>query len=671
MTSTENPSRSRPLIDDLVAACNSLGSLDLNDGVYMKDSDCKACLREILRILHADDDQHQARILLGKLDIIGKDLIPLIVQYCDFNDGDQDLFKLILKTATNITSSIAVLFNEPPTTPETIKVSNQLIEGLYSYKQSFANEPKIWHTLNTYLRNIDDDETLFERILILIRNILHIPVDVSANLGIKGSSHSHELCLNHMDKSGMLSTFIKLASESSKGTEFCFHIMEIVYLMLRDQDPITVASATQPGSLKRKLEDNDQDKKKLLELMARDKIEREVRERNFRIPRFKTTAYEVKNLTSLGNQPMISRTLVTSRQDISFDTNKTQLRKAKNKKPLPMESNLAFHSETNNATTRVTASLKLFSKLFVEKVYANYMQQIKFNLMQKKAAESDETYYLWAISYFVPFARQLYLDMNLISESLSTSTIHYIQISITNYKEKLQLEKKRSLYEIISQRLHQAVRAYREILLAYQFIKPDPEPNPDPESEPGRDLYSRIQVTKKTIFSEMEYNTLILSLLKQYIPNKHNPGYVKDLIKTNHVYLELIEDYFKTLDDPERITYFMSSFCTPEILATYTQVLEDFRNNEAELNIHILKYFERVLYDCKNDVMLMQASLLRCLLEIHDYHSSLPGYDGFVRLLKQIMASFREKIGRRSWMIQELLFWKTRNDAVQIDNEVS
>uniref|UniRef100_A0A6G1SJT6 Protein timeless n=1 Tax=Aceria tosichella TaxID=561515 RepID=A0A6G1SJT6_9ACAR len=649
---------SQSIFDDLTVACNSLGKLDVNDGVYMKDRECKACLKEIIRILHNDTKKHQARITLGKYNIVRADLIPLIVQYCDFNDGDRELFTLILKLATNITSSVLLIFDEMPTEPESIKTYNQILEGLSSYKEAFADDPRIWHTLNTYLRHLDDDETLFERVLILIRNILHIPVDVSADLGVKGGSNAHELCVNHMAKSGILQTFVQVASETKKGTEFCFHIIEIVYLILRDQNPITVASATQPNTLKRKLEADDPDKKKLLELLARDKMEREVKERSARIPRFKGTVFSVSNLTGLGHNPMVTGRIVKSRDDISYDSKKTQLRKAKNKKPLPKETNSAFQSDENTTTTSVTASVKMFSKLFVEKVYANYMQQIKFNLMQKKAAENDETYYLWAIQYFMPFSRHLYLDLSHISETLSTSTIHYIQILITDYQERLKLEKKRSQYEKISQRLHLAIRAYKEILATYQFVKPD------------SDLYGGIEATKKTIFSEIEYNTLIVTQFRHYVSSKHSPGYLRDLIKTNHVYLELIEDYHKSLNDPMLTTHFVNNYCIPEILSAYSETLRDFKTNETALNLNILKFFERVVHDCKNEVMLMQASLLRCLLEIHDYHPSFPGYHGFVALTKHVMAAFGEMIHKKRWVMQELLFWKTRNDVIEIENAV-
>ena len=95
----------RVLKDDLIAACNSLGQLDANDGVYMKDRDCKTCLKEVIRALNNDDKQLSIRCLLGDMNIINSDLIPIINQYCDFNDGDIDLFNLVLRLCTNLTSS--------------------------------------------------------------------------------------------------------------------------------------------------------------------------------------------------------------------------------------------------------------------------------------------------------------------------------------------------------------------------------------------------------------------------------------------------------------------------------------------------------------------------------------------------------------------------------------
>lgn len=792
------PQQAQALLDDLTAACNSLGKLDTNDGTYMKDRDCKACLKEIIRILHIDTKKHDARILLGAMNIIKSDLIPLISQYCDYNDGDQDLFKLIIRLCTNLTSSALLLFEdqEVPTETESVKTYNKLMHGLHSYKEAFAEDPKIWFNLNTHLRHTEE-EIPFERLLILIRNILHIPVDSTADLGIKSGMDAHELSLLRMNQSGIFGTLIQVASETQRGMEFCFHIIEIVYLMLRDQNPITVSQAKSSQN-KRRLEDDDHDKKRLAELSARHKREKEMQQKNSLRPRFKNSTFAIRNMSSLGNNPIVMRSIPKTREDVSFDAYKTELRKAKNKKPLSSESNSAVISDRNTKTSKITYSLKVFSKMFVEKAYANYMQQIKHNLIQKKAAENDESYYLWAIQYFTCFNRHLYLNMDNISETLSTSTLHFIQILITTYQDKLKLEKKRNHIEKVSKRLHLAIRAYREILYLIQSIKPD------------SDFWKVIETIKKNIFTEVEYNSLLLTMFQTYDSSKHCPEYMKDLIKANHVFLELLEEYSKThgpvefeppsdsdeeqtlqedaqalgrqspnanveeeypkdniddkegelppivadgdellrrLDDSEseagddlpstkahdgrpqmeadgehspmdigekgqqdsddgkvtktkpqddqieeiidrhakkktkrkkrkkkkqdfKTVHFMSRYCTPEVIKSYLDSLYDFKNNDTAINLNIIKFLERVVYDCKCEVMLMQASLLKCLLEINDYHSSLPGHDRFVALTKHLMKTFGEMIHKKRWMIQELLFWKTHNDVIEIENAV-
>lgn len=654
---TSDDADAQLIIDDITAACNSLGKTDENDGTYMKDRDCKPCLKEIIRLLNADSKNHVARQTLGALNVIKSDLIPLISQYGDYEEGDSDLFALVIRLCTNLTSSVFLLFEnqEMPTEPDMIKVHNKLMNGLHGYKEAFASDSKVWEQLNTHLRHTED-EIPFERLLILVRNILHIPVDSRADLGMHSEFDTHSLCLYRMEQGGIFDTIIKIASETQRGSEFCFHIIEIVHLMLRDQNPSTVA-LSKLNSNKRKLEEEDEDRKRLAELSDRDKRDRQVGSAKSMPPRFKNSLFVVKNCQTIGRNRLLSSRLVDKSEDITFDAGKTELRRAKNKKPLSSESSSAVISDRNTKQSQVTYKLKVFSKLFVEKVYSNYMQQIKHNLIQKKAAENDESYYLWAIQYFTAFNRFLYLSLDNISETMSTSTLHFIQILISGYQDKIKIEKKRSQVEKISKRLHLALRAYREILNLINSIKPDSE------------FWNTIEKIKKNIFTELEYNSLLLTLFQQYEESRYCREYLRDLISTNDIFLQLFEEYHAAEVDGVK-GHFVARYCSPDVIRAYLVVLRDFRTNDSGLNVQILKFFKRVVYVCKCEVILLQASVLSCLLEIVDYHPSMPGHDEFVALTKHLMSIFSEMINKKRWMIQELLFWKTNNDIIEIENAV-
>lgn len=631
------------VIDEITAACNSIGKLDENDGTYMKDRDCKPCLKEVLRFLNTDTSKHLARTTLGAMNIVKSDLIPLMVQYCDFNDGDPDLFTTILRLCTNLTSSIFLLFEnqEIPTDQESQPLVTKLLNSLYAYKEAFAQSDKVWSLLNTYLRHSQEDEIMFERLIILIRNILHIPVDSRADMGIHCDFDSHDMCIYQMERCGMLETFIDIASSSERGAEFCFHIMEIIYLILRNQNPSVIAFAKPPGQVNAKLDKNDSDKKRLAESLAKERREQAVSQKKFAPPRFKNTLFVAKNFKSLGEAPLIVNKPIDSRELIKFDAKKTELRKSKLKKPLNSETSMLI-SDKNTKCTRVAYGLRTFCYRFVEKVYSNYMQQIKHNLIQKRAQDNDESYYLWSIQFFTAFNRLLNLSIDNISETISISTLHFIQILVSTYQEKLKMEKKK--FKDISKRLHLAIRAYMEILLLIESVQPDSP------------LYDVIKGIQKTVFTNLEYSTLLVELLQNYDEPKHSAHYLRDLIKANHIFINLMEKY-----GPEETKHFITRYCCPEVIKTYLDALKEHRSNEESTNLEILRLYERIAYDCHYEMLLAQASLFKCLLEV------MPVNERFGALAKHLIQAFGELTNKRRWLFQELLFWKTSGDAREID----
>lgn len=655
-----NKPYSNPLVDELTAACNSLGKIDENDGTYMKDRDCKPCLREITRFLTRDTDNYIVRTTIGSLNLIKSDLIPLMNQYCDYENGDSELFASTLRLCTNLTSSPLLFFEnqDPPTNPESIKLYNKLSDCLIGYKEAFATDENIWSTLKDHLRNFDND-IIFEQLIILIRNILQI---THYNEAIN-NHESHDQCLIQMEKSGLLDMIIQIASETQKGTEFCFHLTEIIYYMLRDQNPVWLAEAKEQNRL------TDSDRNLLAQLVARERRQRDAEPVRPLSSCFKSTSYLVSNLRSISGAPLIVRNPPKT-ATISFDAGKTELRKARNKKPISAESSI-LNGDNNAKISKISYNLRNFCHKFVEKVFCNFMQHIKHNLMQKKATEDDEIYYLWSLQFFIPFTKHLGTNLDAMTETLSTSTIRFVQILMLNYQEKLSVEKKK--YHSVSRKLHLSIRAYKEILY---FLKSNGAGNVD-----------------ISVFTEPEYSAIIMNLFKHFDEAKHPSNFPTDLVKLNHVLLQLLEEHAqntttaqeqeeentqgaskkrkgKKKRDHNSINY-MIKYCCPEVIAVYLRVLRNFKQNSDSTNLQVLEFFEKVVHDCKHEVLLHQASVFKCLLEITDDSSSLPHYSRFLALAKYLMETFATMATKRRWMFQELLFWKTNDDLLQIENSIN
>lgn len=64
------------------------------------------------------------------------------------------------------------------------------------------------------------------------------------------------------------------------------------------------------------------------------------------------------------------------------------------------------------------------------------------NLIREQTQQHDETYYLWALSFFMAFNRGSSFRADLVSETMSIRAFHFIERNITNYYEMLLTDRK-------------------------------------------------------------------------------------------------------------------------------------------------------------------------------------------------------------------------------------
>ena len=62
------------------------------------------------------------------------------------------------------------------------------------------------------------------------------------------------------------------------------------------------------------------------------------------------------------------------------------------------------------------------------------MAVVKDSLNRQRAQQNDESYYLWAMRFFMEFNRCYKFKAELVSETLAKSTFHYVQQQIELYK---------------------------------------------------------------------------------------------------------------------------------------------------------------------------------------------------------------------------------------------
>ena len=228
-------------------------------------------------------------------------------------------------------------------------------------------------------------------------------------------------------------------------------------------------------------------------------------------------------MKSISDRDIIAHKPVTDVATIDFDHNKRRKKIPKNRTPL----------QDASCTRRSTLALRLFLQEFcvefLNGAYNNIMNIVKDNLDRSKTQEHDESYYMWAIKFFMEFNRHHEFKLELVTETLSIETVHYIQTNIQNYHDMMTTEKKK--IPLWSRRMHNGLRAYHELLMTLAVM----------DKSDDSSVRNSSLALKSKMFYVVEYRELPLILLLNYDQIKMSKGYLKDLVEMSHIFLKLLE----------------------------------------------------------------------------------------------------------------------------------
>ncbi|XP_076324577.1 protein timeless homolog isoform X2 [Tachypleus tridentatus] len=507
---------------DLLATCHSLGSWDQKE--YIKEPDCLESIKDLIRFLRRDDDTHDIRRQLGIIRVLETDLLPLLKYY----PNENALFEVNLRILVNITNPALLLYHEE--LPEEKTTRNQYLEvvgHLQVYKQAFV-DAKVWAVLTKRLGDLlqltweqrqEEDKTMIERILILVRNILHVPANPTEEKRTDDDVSVHDQILWSLHQSGMEDLLLYIAT-SEEEDQFCFHILEIISLMFREQkaEQLALCGSTRPESEKEK------DIKELMNIRDQEKAEKKVNQLKLsgRHSRFGGT-FCVRNVKSVSDRDLICHRILADNQFLDFDQGKAFRKKPKNRRP----------QQDFDVTRRSTLSIRLFLRdfcvEFLNSAYNSLMSSVKDNLSRQRAQAHDETYYLWAMRFFMEFNRLYAFNVSFVSETVSIQVFHYIHTQLEKYYEMMMTDKRKMA--LWSRRIHLALKAYQELLMTLAVM--------DKSQEEA--VQKSAKIMKGNIFYMVEYRDLLLTLLMHYDEIKLPRSYLKDLVETTHVFLRMLE----------------------------------------------------------------------------------------------------------------------------------
>ncbi|XP_029288140.1 protein timeless homolog isoform X2 [Cottoperca gobio] len=510
---------------ELLATCTALGYLE--GDTYHKEAECLESVKDLIRYLRHEDDTRDVRQQLGAGQIVQNDLLPIIIQH----GQDKALFDACIRLMVNLTQPAMLCFGKVPDDPVFRHHFLQVTSHLQACKEAFASEAVfgiLSETLYTLLQldweqRQEEDNLLIERILLLVRNVLHVPADPCEEKKVDDDASIHDRLLWAVHMSGF-DDLVKFLASAQSDQQWSMHVLEIISLMFRDQSPEALVSAGQARSA----EEQHRDAHELEALRQKEHAAKRSRtlQRGTRHSRF-GGSYVVQGLKSIGEKDVIYHRNIHNFKNYTHDTGKAVRR-------VPKRNREAREcKDKRRSALNVRLFLREFCVDFLENCYNRLMYLVKESLNREQTQQHDETYYLWALSFFMAFNRGNGFRADLVSETMSIRAFHYIERNITNYYEMLLTDRKEATSW--SRRMHLALKAYQELLLTVNEM----------DRSQDESIRQSSSVIKSNIFYLMEYREVFLTLLRKYDETRQPHSYLKDLVESTHLFMRMLERFCK------------------------------------------------------------------------------------------------------------------------------
>lgn len=78
---------------ELAATCNALGYYNVQENKYYADTNTLETVKDLIRYLRKDDENHDIRRHLGETKVVQTDLLPLMKSYWE----ETELFDVLLR----------------------------------------------------------------------------------------------------------------------------------------------------------------------------------------------------------------------------------------------------------------------------------------------------------------------------------------------------------------------------------------------------------------------------------------------------------------------------------------------------------------------------------------------------------------------------------------------
>uniref|UniRef100_A0A668A7K0 Timeless circadian clock n=1 Tax=Myripristis murdjan TaxID=586833 RepID=A0A668A7K0_9TELE len=348
---------------ELLATCSALGYLE--GDVYHKETDCLESVKDLIRYLRHEDDTRDIRQQLGAGQILQNDLLPIITQH----GQDKPLYDACIRLMVNLTQPAMLCFGKIPEDPAFRHHFLQVMSHLQAYKEVFG----LYYNCNTIQRQ-EEDNLLIERILLLVRNVLHVPANAHEEKNVDDDASVHDKLLWAIHMSGF-DDLVKFLASAQSEQQWSMHVLEIISLMFRDQvrakHPLDAGQA-------RSVQEKQRDAEELDALRQKEQAQKRSRmfQRGTRHSRF-GGAYVVQGLKSIGDKDVIYHRGIHNFKHYSHDTGKAVRR-------VPKKNQRAQESEDKRRSAlNVRLFLREFCLDFLENCYNRLMMHLALKAYQE------------------------------------------------------------------------------------------------------------------------------------------------------------------------------------------------------------------------------------------------------------------------------------------------
>ena len=253
------------------------------------------------------------------------------------------------------------------------------------------------------------------------------------------------------------------------------------------------------------------------------------------------------------------------------------------------------------------------------------MAQLYKRLLQHQDALPmfDKSYFFWLISYFLPIASHLEMEIfKQFNDVISVDIISYLTWELARESEEFEMNSPaRNSRESVDQqpglrRMHLGLKAMRECLqtLEAHFSRITIHQGGDGCGSVCEDTQN-VYKLRNCLADANDLRQLLLLQLRQFNRRIQSKKYLCDVITTNHLLLQTLERATKQPPSDFKTNFdfhqHMKQFCSKTTLRRYGLALQDFKTNDLFVNDCIFTLLHHVGINLGHADLLCDPVILR------------------------------------------------------------